>query len=131
MSSTSSVPRGGSPLPASTARPVIRIDDAHRLLQNIIEARTTIYASEFESCMDHAQFIVNSMLESNQANNRPTDIFSEMMRLIYDARDVLNSTIHMDEDGFPIDYVNPRAVPFIIRLNDKYLELINHTTQIA
>jgi hypothetical protein len=132
---TSAVPRGGSPLPVASApeppRPLIRHDDAQRLLLNIYEARTTSYATEFESCLDHAYFIVNSMYEANRANHRPTGIFSEMMRLIHDARDALNSTIQTDEDGFPIDYVSPRAVPFAIRLNDKYLELINQTTQIA
>ena len=125
-------PRGGSPIPSTEPpRPLIRHDDAQRLLLNIIEARTTSYATEFESCLDHAYFIVNSMYEANRANHRPTGIFSEMMRLIHDARDALNSTIQTDEDGFPIDYVSPRAIPFIIRLNDKYLELINQTTQIA
>ncbi len=128
----SAQPRGGSPIPSTEPpRALVRRDDAQRLLQNIIEARTTSHASEFESCLDHAYFIINSMFESNQTSNLSTDIFSEMLRLIDDAREVIYSAIQMDEDGFPSEYVNPRAVPFVIRLNDKYVELINQTTQIA
>ena len=133
---SSAQPRGGSPVPPTT-RPVIRREDAERLLLNIIEARTTSYASDLESSLDHAYFIVNAMLEANRSEGSEgsegspnTDIFSEMIRLINDARDVMFDTDYTDADGFPLDYVNPRAVPFIIRLNDKYVELINQTTQI-
>jgi hypothetical protein len=132
---SSAQPRGGSPVPASAleaTRPIIRREDAERLLLNIIEARTTSYASDLESSLDHAYFIVNAMHEANRRSegSPTTDIFSEMIRLINDARDVMFDTDYIDADGFPLDYVNPRAVPFIIRLNDKYVELINQTTQI-
>ena len=115
------VPSGGSPLPVQP-RPVIRRDDADRLLLNIIEARTTTCASDFESCMDHAYFIVNSMYQANRDSN-PTEIFSEMIGLINDARDAMFGTN-------TVDYVNQRAVLCILHLNEKYLELVNQTTQI-
>jgi hypothetical protein len=125
------VPSGGSPLPpAVQPRPVIRRDDADRLLLNIIEARTTTCASDFESCMDHAYFIVNAMHQANRTSDRPTEIFSEMIGIINDARDAMFDTNYTDADGFPLDYVNQRAVLCILHLNEKYLELVNQTTQI-
>jgi hypothetical protein len=131
--------RGGSPIPPAldsapqvppTINPIVRRLDTQRFCRNIVTARTTSDIAVYQGCLFDSRQLVQSWLDINRTSGRQTEIFSEMMEIINTIRDTIDefySDSYGDEDAYVFDYVDP----YTVRLNNKYVELVDHAAEIS
>jgi hypothetical protein len=117
------------PQPPAHTKSLIHRADSQRLIQNIVLARTTTYADELESCLDHAYFIIDSMHRSNHILNRPTAIFSEMLKIIDTTRLTIGEYYAGDADDIESGSLFVYVTPHIMNLDSKYAELVYHLAE--